>query len=57
MSSNNLPLAETHIIGFNDDLYGETVKILLTDFIRPERKFNSLGELTEQIKLDIQAVN
>lgn len=57
VSSNNLPLAETHIIGFDDDLYGETVKILLTDFIRSERKFSSLSELTEQIKLDIQAVN
>ena len=29
-----MPLAETHIMNFNDNLYGETVTILLIDFIR-----------------------
>jgi riboflavin kinase/FMN adenylyltransferase len=52
-----MPLAETHIMNFNDNLYGETVTILLIDFIRPERKFGSIEELSEQIKLDIQAAN
>ncbi len=57
VGSNNMPLAETHIMNFNDNLYGETVTILLIDFIRPERKFGSIEELSEQIKLDIQAAN
>jgi riboflavin kinase/FMN adenylyltransferase len=57
VGSNNMPLAETHIIGFDNDLYGETVTIYLIDFIRPECKFGSIEELSKQIKLDIQAAN
>lgn len=50
------PLAETHIIGFESDIYGESPNVELRSFIRPERKFESLAALREQIKADITAV-
>lgn len=46
------PLAETHIIGFRGDIYGETVKTELLDFIRAEMKFSALDELKAQISRD-----
>lgn len=45
--------SETHIINFSGNLYGKKLQIQLTDFIRPEIKFNSFEELKEQIKTDI----
>jgi riboflavin kinase/FMN adenylyltransferase len=50
------PLAETHIIGYNGDLYGKNVDVSFKSFIRPEMKFSSLDELKAQINADIQAV-
>lgn len=43
---------ETHIIGYDGDLYGETVKVCLCGLIRDERKFGSLGELQKQLEED-----
>ncbi len=50
------PLAETHIIGYSGDLYGKTVTVSFRDFVRPERKFDSLDELKKQINADIESV-
>ncbi len=50
------PLAETFIIDFNGDLYGESVKVMLTKFIRPEKKFSGIDELMMQIKSDVETV-
>lgn len=50
------PLAETHIIGFSGDLYGQILNVSISRFIRPEMKFSSVDELKEQIKCDIDAV-
>ena len=47
------PLAETHILGFSGDLYGKTLEVSFSDFLRPERKFDSLDALKNQIKTDI----
>lgn len=44
---------ETHIINFNQDIYGSNVKVKFIDYIREERKFNSEQELINQIKSDI----
>lgn len=49
------PLAETYIIGFDGELYGELVRVSLLHFIRPETKFGNLGELAQAIKQDISA--
>ena len=43
------PLAETYIIGYNGDLYGEAINIELYEFIRAERKFESFEELKAEI--------
>jgi len=51
----NSPVAEAHIIGFDEDIYGEKIKILISNMIRKEQKFGSLIELKNQIEKDIQA--
>ena len=45
---------EIHIMGFDEDLYGETIQVKIIEKIRDERKFNSLEELQAQIKEDIK---
>ncbi|MDR0197790.1 MAG: riboflavin biosynthesis protein RibF [Oscillospiraceae bacterium] len=47
------PIMETHIPGFNMEIYGQVVKTELLDFIRPEKKFDSVDELRKQIRIDI----
>lgn len=54
ISDNNAPLAETYILGFEGDLYGETVRVDIMEFIRPEMRFGGLEELREQMKRDSQ---
>ncbi|MCL1792767.1 MAG: bifunctional riboflavin kinase/FAD synthetase [Oscillospiraceae bacterium] len=49
--------SETHIIGFDGDLYGENIKVNFHMKFRDEIKFNDLGELKSQIKKDIDFVN
>lgn len=49
----NEPVAEVHIIGFNKDIYGEELNISIIKKIRDEKKFESLDELKNQIKRDI----
>ncbi|MCR5098596.1 MAG: bifunctional riboflavin kinase/FAD synthetase [Lachnospiraceae bacterium] len=46
---------ETHIIDYSGDLYGEKIMVEFLRFIRPERRFESLTELSEQVKKDILA--
>lgn len=48
------PLAETHVIGLNENLYGEQVTVFLHHFIREEMKFPSVESLSQQIQKDIQ---
>lgn len=43
---------ETHIFDFDKLIYGETIKISLCEYMRPEKKFNSLSELVSQLKED-----
>ncbi len=48
---------ETHIIDFKEDnfdtnLYGKRINVELIEFLRPEKKFNSLSELQKQIEVD-----
>ena len=46
------PSFEAHLFEFSEQIYGETVMVELIAFLRPERKFTSLDELVDQIKLD-----
>ncbi len=48
------PLSETHIIDFDENLYGKEVTVYLKKYIRSEKKFNGLDELKKQIKDDIE---
>ncbi len=46
--------SETYIPEFNGDLYGKEIEISFVDFIRPEKKFDGIEELTKQIKKDLK---
>ncbi len=49
--------AETYIIGFEGDLYGSEIKVEFLSFLRNERKFESLSEVYEAVKRDIEKSN
>jgi len=44
---------EVHILDFNQDLYGRSLRITFIDFLRPETRFDSAAHLIEQIQKDI----
>ncbi len=44
--------SETHIFGFDGDLYGKKIRVKLHKFIREEKKFSSLKELVSQLTED-----
>ena len=48
------PLAESHVMGFSGDLYGQNVSVELRRFLREERKFASAEALVEQMKKDAE---
>jgi len=48
---------ETNIFDFNKDIYGRSAKVEFIKYIRPEIKFNNIGELQKQIKCDIITVH
>lgn len=50
------PLLEAHILNYSGDLYGKKIDIELIKYLREEKKFNNLEELSSQIKLDIEAI-
>ncbi len=56
IKGNRLPLAETHIMGVDDHLYGQNIKVSLAKFIRPEKKFASFEELTAEIRANIDLI-
>lgn len=45
--------AEAHLLDFEGDLYGEEITVAFCQFLRPEKKFDSLAQLKEQIAQDI----
>ena len=46
---------ETHLIGYEGDLYGRELSVELVRFLRPERRFAHLDALKAQIARDIAA--
>ncbi len=49
------PQIETYLIGYQGaDFYNQIIKLEFLSYIRPEQKFASLLELTEQIKVDLE---
>ena len=49
------PTIEAHLLNWSGNLYGQTLKVNLLNFLRPEQKFDSVGELKQQITKDCQA--
>ena len=51
----NKKFIETHILDFDDDIYGEKIEIYFYEFLRSEQKFESFEHLKEQLKKDKKA--
>lgn len=49
---NQQPIFETNIFDFEQNIYGKKIIVTLLDFIRDEKKFSSIDDLKQQIKLD-----
>jgi riboflavin kinase / FMN adenylyltransferase len=43
---------EVHLFDFDEDLYGQTLEVDLTDLVRGDRKFATLDEMVAQMALD-----
>ncbi len=51
----SLPLLETYLFDFSDDLYGRHLRVRLIEYLRPERKFENLDTLSAQIAEDCES--
>lgn len=49
-----LPVVEAHLLDFNENIYGKELEIHLFKYLRPEKKFNNVESLKEQITQDIK---
>lgn len=54
VSGQHKPIVETHLFDFNEDIYGREIKVVFREFIRDEKKFDSLDALKTQIADDIK---
>lgn len=48
------PTIEAHLIGYEGDLYGREIEVVLKRFMREETKFPSIGALKEQLQRDME---
>ena len=46
-------LVEAHLIDFEGDIYGETLRIAFLERMRGERRFETADALVEQMKKDV----
>jgi riboflavin kinase / FMN adenylyltransferase len=49
-------LVEAHLLDFDGDLYGESVRIVFLEWLRDELRFDSTDDLVEQMRRDIEQV-
>lgn len=47
---------ETHIVGFDGDLYGLRTRVVLREYMREEKKFDSMEQLQRQLERDRAAL-
>src|SRR5204862_7858734 len=45
---------ESHILDFDSNVYGDTVRLYFHELLRREQQFRSAVELTNQIRYDIE---
>lgn len=50
------PTIEVHLLNWSGNLYGQTLRVNLLKFLRPEQKFASVEQLKQQITIDCQSV-
>lgn len=50
----NVTVLETHLLDFEQELYGKKIKVEFLQFLRPEMRFGSIGELRDRVKRDIE---
>ena len=53
IAGNNPIGVETYIIDFSQDVYDEIITVRFTEFLRPEKKFDSIEDLKYQMSADI----
>ncbi|MCY4293509.1 MAG: bifunctional riboflavin kinase/FAD synthetase [Acidimicrobiaceae bacterium] len=47
-------LLEAHLLDFSDDLYGCEMRVEFVDFLRSERKFEGIEQLSAQLAVDVE---
>ncbi len=57
VSDNNALTVETHILGFDGDIYDKSIEILFLKKVRDNKKFESLDELKNQLSDDALLIN
>jgi riboflavin kinase / FMN adenylyltransferase len=45
---------EAHLIGFEGDIYGETLRIAFLERLRGEKRFESVDRLVAQMNRDVE---
>lgn len=48
---------EVHLIDFDENIYGKTIVVFFMERLRDDIKFDSLEELSKQIKMDVEQTN
>jgi riboflavin kinase / FMN adenylyltransferase len=46
-------VVESHVLDFNEKLYGKLIKVQFLKYLRPEKKFDSMDDLKQQITKDV----
>jgi riboflavin kinase/FMN adenylyltransferase len=49
---NSRPQLEVHLLDFVQEIYGKTMRVFFSDFLRPEMTFDGIGSLALQIRKD-----
>lgn len=48
------PLLEAHLIDFDEDLYGQQIRVEFVAFLRSERKFDGIEAIAAQLAADVE---
>lgn len=49
-------IVETHLLDFDGDLYDKEIKTSFLSYLRPQKKFDSLSSLKEQLEKDLMII-